>query len=218
HGALAEWQGDRLTIYEGTQGIFAVRDEVAAALGLAKSHVRVVMEHMGGGFGAKNHAGAHTYAAALLSRRTGKPVRCILDRAAEQSDTGHRAPATIDVTLGATRDGRLTAIEVTSLVDQGISGWEAATTKIFHELYECPNVHTTETFAYTNTHAMAAFRGPGHTEGAFALERAMDELARELDMDPLDLRLRNYADHDWEKSRPWSGGDLRRCLEEGAER
>jgi xanthine dehydrogenase YagR molybdenum-binding subunit len=65
---------------------------------------------------------------------------------------------------------------------------------------------------------MAAFRGPGHTEGAFALERSMDELARELGMDPLDLRLRNYADHDQEKSRPWSGGDLRRCLEEGAER
>ena len=218
HGALAEWHGDHLTIYEGTQGIFAVRDEVAAGLGIPKSHVRVVMEHMGGGFGAKNHAGAHTYAAAVLSRRTGRPVRCVLERVAEQSDTGHRAPATIDVTLGATRDGRLTAIVVESLVDQGISGWEASTTKIFHELYACPNVRTTETFAYTNTHAMAAFRGPGHTEGAFALERAMDDLARELGMDPLDLRLANHAERDQEKSRPYSGGTLKRCLEEGAVR
>jgi xanthine dehydrogenase YagR molybdenum-binding subunit len=65
---------------------------------------------------------------------------------------------------------------------------------------------------------MAAFRGPGHTEGAFAFERSMDELARDLGLDPLELRLRNYADHDQEKSRPWSGGDLRRCLEEGARR
>jgi CO/xanthine dehydrogenase Mo-binding subunit len=218
HGALAEWHGEQLTIHEGTQGIFAVRDEVAAGLGIPKSRVRVVMEHMGGGFGAKNHAGAHTYAAAILARRTGRPVRCVLDRAAEQSDTGHRAPATIDVTLGAKRDGRLTAIVVDALVDQGISGWEASTAKIFHELYACPNVRTTETFAYTNTHAMAAFRGPGHTEGAFALERAMDDLARELGMDPLELRLRNHADHDQEKSRPYSGGDLRRCLEEGARR
>ena len=218
HGAVAEWHGDQLTIYEGTQGIFAVRDEVAAALGIARSRVRVVMEHMGGGFGAKNHAGAHTYAAAILARRTGRPVRCVLDRHGEQSDTGHRAPATIDVTLGAKRDGRLTAIVVEALVDQGISGWESSTTKIFHELYACPNVRTTETFAYTNTQAMAAFRGPGHTEGAFALERSMDELARELGMDPLELRLRNYADHDQEKTRPWSGGDLRRCLEEGARR
>lgn len=218
HGALAEWHGDRLTIHEGTQGIFAVRDEVATGLGIPKSRVRVVMEHMGGGFGAKNHAGAHTYAAAILASRTGRPVRCVLDRAAEQSDTGHRAPATIDVTLGAKRDGRLTAIVVDALVDQGISGWEAATAKIFHELYACPNVRTTETFAYTNTQAMAAFRGPGHTEGAFALERAMDDLARELKMDPLELRLRNHAEHDQEKSRPYSGGSLRRCLEEGARR
>jgi xanthine dehydrogenase YagR molybdenum-binding subunit len=218
HGAVAEWHGEQLTIYEGTQGIFAVRGEVATALGIARSRVRVVMEHMGGGFGAKNHAGAHTYAAAILARRTGRPVRCVLDRHDEQSDTGHRAPATIDVTLGAKRDGRLTAIVVEALVDQGISGWEAATAKIFHELYACPNVRTTETFAYTNTQAMAAFRGPGHTEGAFALERSMDELARELGMDPLALRLRNYADHDQEKKRPWSGGDLRRCLQEGAER
>ena len=75
HGALAEWHGDRLTIHEGTQGVYAVRDEVAAALDLPLSSVRVVMEHMGGGFGAKNHAGAHTYAAAILARRTGRPVR-----------------------------------------------------------------------------------------------------------------------------------------------
>jgi len=218
HGAVAEWRGDQVTIHEGTQGIFAVRDEVAAALGMPKSHVRVVMDHMGGGFGAKNHAGAHTYAAALLARRTGRPVRCILERAAEQSDAGHRAPATIDVALGAERDGRLTAIVADALVDQGISGWESSTTKIFHELYACPNVKTTETFAYTNTHAMAAFRGPGHTEGAFALERAMDELARTLGMDPLALRVANYAAHDQEKSRPYSGGNLKGCLEEGARR
>ncbi|HEX6313858.1 MAG TPA: xanthine dehydrogenase family protein molybdopterin-binding subunit, partial [Gemmatimonadaceae bacterium] len=218
HGAVAQWHGDRLTIHEGTQGIFAVRDEVAAGLGLPRSRVRVVMEHMGGGFGAKNHAGAHTYAAAILARRTGRPVRCVLGRAAEQSDTGHRAAARIDVTLGARRDGTLTAIVVEALVDQGISGWEASTTKIFHELYACPYVHTTETFAYTNTQAMAAFRGPGHTEGCFALERSMDELARQLAMDPLALRLHNHADHDQEKSRPYSGGNLRRCLEEGARR
>lgn len=218
HGALAEWQGDQLTIHEGTQGVFAVRDEVAAALDVPKSHVRVLMEHMGGGFGAKNHAGAHTLAAAILARRAGRPVRCVLGRAGEQSDTGHRAPATIDVTLGARRDGRLTAIVVDALVDQGVSGWESSTAKIFHELYACPNVRTSETFAYSNTQAMAAFRGPGHTEGAFALERAMDELARRLGMDPLELRRRNVADHDQEKSRPYSGGSLARCLEEGARR
>jgi xanthine dehydrogenase YagR molybdenum-binding subunit len=208
HGALAEWSGDQLTIHEGTQGVFAVRDDVASALGMPKSRVRVVMEHMGGGFGAKNHAGAHTIAAAILARRTRRPVRCVLDRAGEQSDTGHRPSSTIEVTLGARRDGSLTAIVAESVVDQGISGWESATLKIFHELYLCPNVKTTETFAYTNTQAMAAFRGPGHTEGAFALERSMDELAVALGIDPLELRLKNHAERDQEKSRPYSGGRL----------
>jgi xanthine dehydrogenase YagR molybdenum-binding subunit len=220
HGAVAYWSGDQLTIHEGTQGVFRVRNDVAAALELPRGSVRVVMEHMGGGFGAKNYAGAHTLAAALLARRTGRPVRCVLDRYGEQADTGHRPPATIDVTLGADRDGRLRAIVAEATVDQGVSGWEASTTKVFHELYACPNVRTAETFVYTNTHAMAAFRAPGHTEGTFALERAMDDLARELGLDPLELRLRNVPDHDQEKSRPYSaGGDsLRRCLEEAAKR
>lgn len=218
HGAVAVWAGGHLTIHEGTQGVFQVRDDVAAALELPRGSVRVVMEHMGGGFGAKNHAGAHTLLAALLARRTGRPVRCVLDRHGEQSDTGHRAPARLDVTLGAGRDGRLTAIEAEVVVDQGVSGWEASPGKIFHELYACPNVRTREVFAYTNTPAMAAFRGPGHVEGAFALERAMDELARVLGMDPLALRLVNHADHDQEKARPYSGGTLRRCLEEATAR
>ncbi len=218
HGAVAEWDGDRLTVWESTQGIFAVRDEVAAAMDIPQASVRVLMDHMGGGFGAKNHAGGHTWAAALLARRTGRPVRCVLDREGEQVDTGHRPATRIRITLGAAADGRLTAIEAESEVDQGISGWEASPTKIMHELYACPNVKTTDVFAYSNAQGMAAFRGPGHTEGAFALERAMDELARAVGIDPLALRLRNHAERDQEKDRPYSGGDLRRCFEEGAAR
>ncbi len=218
HGAVAEWDGDRLTVWEGTQGIFAVRDGVAAAFGLPRSSVRVLMEYMGGGFGAKNGAGAHSYVAALLARRTRRPVRCVLDRHGEQLDTGHRTAMRMRVTLGAMRDGRLTAIEAESEVAMGVAGWESSPTKILHELYACPNVRTTDTFVYVNTGAMAAFRAPGHAEGAFAQERAMDVLAHELGLDPLDLRLRNYAERDEEKRRPYSGGSLRRCYEEGAAR
>ncbi len=218
HGAVAEWDGDRLTLWEGTQGIFAVRDGVAAAFGLPRSSVRVLMEYMGGGFGAKNGAGAHSYVAALLARRTRRPVRCVLDRHGEQVDTGHRTAMRMRITLGAMRDGRLTAINAESEVEMGVAGWEASPTKILHELYACPNVRTSDTFVYVNTGAMAAFRAPGHAEGAFAQERAMDVLARELGLDPLDLRLRNYAERDEEKRRPYSGGSLRRCYDEGAAR
>jgi xanthine dehydrogenase YagR molybdenum-binding subunit len=218
HGAVAEWEGDQLTIWESTQGVFRVRDEVAEALGLRRGAVRVVMDYMGGGFGAKNNAGAHTWAAVLLARRTGRAVRCVLDRHGEQTDTGHRPAATVHVTLGATADGRLTAIDVIAEVAMGISGWEASPGKIFHELYACPNVRTSETFVWTNSQSMAAFRAPGHAEGAFALERAMDLLAREVGVDRLELRLRNHAARDQEKDRPWSGGSLRACLDEGARR
>lgn len=218
HAAVAEWEGDRLTIWESTQGVYRVRDEVAMALGLPKSRVRVLKEYMGGGFGAKNNAGAHTFAAALFAQRTGRPVRCVLPRDEEQSDGGHRAPARLVVTLGARRDGRLVAIDVVSEIALGAAGWEGSAAAIFRELHACPNVRTRETFAWANTQPMMAFRAPGHVEGAFALERTMDVLAGALGMDPLALRLANLAESDQDKGRPYSSNGLRRCYEEGARR
>ncbi len=218
HAAVAEWEGDRLTLWESTQGVYRVRDEVAVALGLPKSHVRVIKEHMGGGFGAKNNAGAYTLVAALFARRTARPVRCVLERDEEQSDGGHRAPSRQVVTLGATRDGRLVAIDVVTEIALGTMGWEGSPAAIFREMYSCPNVRTHETFAYVNTQPMMAFRAPGHVEGAFALERTMDVLAHELGMDPLALRLANLAERDESAGREYSANGLRKCYEEGARR
>lgn len=218
HATVAEWEGDRLTLWESTQGVYRVRDEVATGLGLPRSHVRVIKDYMGGGFGAKNNAGAHTFVAALFARRTGRPVRCVLDRAAEQSDGGHRAPSRQVVTLGATRDGRLRAIDVVTEIALGATGWEGSVAAIYRELYRCDNVRTTESFAYAHTQPMMAFRAPGHAEGAFGLERTMDVLADALGMDPLALRLANFAEHDQDKDRPYSANALRRCYEEGARR
>ena len=218
HAAVAEWDDDRLTIWESTQGVFRVRDEVAVALGIPKSKVRVIKDHMGGGFGAKNNAGAHTFVAALFARSTGRAVRCVLERDEEQTDTGHRASTRQLVTLGASRDGRLTAIDVVCEIPLGVAGWEGGPAAIFREMYSCPNVRTRETFVYVNTQGMVAFRAPGHVEGAFALERAMDVLGRELGLDPLALRLRNFAERDEEKDREYSSNRLRQCYEEGAAR
>ena len=218
HAAVAEWNGDQLTIWESTQGIFNTRSDIAAAFGLRLSQVRVIKEHMGGGFGAKNGAHASTYIAAALAIKTGAPVRCVYDREGEQVDAGNRSATTQRVTIGATRDGRLTAIQLEAEVAMGVGGWFAGPGKIYHEMYACPSVRTTETFVYTHTGAMASFRAPGHVEGAFGLESAMDALARELRMDPLELRRRNYADRDQEKGRGYSSKGLDRCYEEGARR
>ena len=218
HGAAAEWIGEDLTVWESTQGIFQVRKDVARAFTLPLNRVRVMKDYMGGGFGAKNYAGAHTYAAVALARKLGRPVRCILDREGEQTDTGNRCATVQHVTLGARRDGTLVSIEADTTIAYGYSGWLASPGKIYHELYACPNVRTSETFVFLNAGAMDSFRAPGHVEGAFGLERAMDALARRLGMDPLVLRQRNHADHDQEKRRRYSAKHLDRCYDEGAER
>lgn len=218
HGAVAEWTGDHLTLWESTQGIFNTRADVAEALSLPLTRVRVIKEYMGGGFGAKNGASTNAYLAAVLARRTGRAVSCINERDEEQLDSGNR-PATVQrVTLGATRDGRLTVIVLDAEIPLGIGGWQGGPAKIYHELYSCPNVRTAETFAYINASAMSSFRAPGHAEGAFGLERAMDVLAGALEMDPLALRVANYALTNEEKERPYTSKRLDECYRIGAER
>ncbi|HEY6219528.1 MAG TPA: molybdopterin cofactor-binding domain-containing protein, partial [Gemmatimonadaceae bacterium] len=218
HGAVADWNADQLTVWESTQGIFMTRADLARELELPLSKVRVIKNYMGGGFGAKNGAPHSTYIAALLSRKLGRPVRCMLDREGEQIDAGNRPSTRQRVTIGAKRDGTLTAIVLDATINLGIGGWLGGPGRIYHELYQCPNVRTTETFVYTNAGAMASFRAPGHTEGAFGLECAMDALARELKVDPLDLRRRNYAESDQDKKRRYSHKGLKACYDEGARR
>ena len=218
HGAVAEWSGGRLTVWESTQGIFNTRRDLAKAFGLRLSSVRVIKNYMGGGFGAKNGASHATYVAAALAKKLGRPVRCVLDREGEQTDTGNRSATTQRVTIGAKRDGTLTAITLDATISLGVGGWLAGPARIYHELYRCPNVRSSETFVYTNTGAMASFRAPGSVEGAFGLECAMDALARALGLDPLELRRRNYADHDQDKNRPYSNKRLDECYRLGAAR
>src|SRR4029077_9475523 len=100
----------------------------------------------------------------------------------------------------------------------GIGGWVSSPGKIYHELYKCANGGRSEAFVFTNTGAVASFRAPGHVEGAFGLECAMDSLARELNLDPLELRRRNYANDDQAKQRPYSAKHLDECYARGAER
>jgi len=218
HGAVCEWTGDHLTVWESTQGIFRVRADVAKALGMPQGRVRVLKDYMGGGFGAKNGAGAHTYTAALFARTLGLPVRCINDREAEQMDSGNRPASVQRVTIAARRDGTLTALVLDAHVPLGISGWEGGPGQIYHELYACPNVRTSETWVYINAGGMQAFRGPGYVEGAFGLESAMNALARELRMDPVALRRKNLATRDQRVDRPFSGNRLDECYVEGMKR
>jgi CO/xanthine dehydrogenase Mo-binding subunit len=218
HGAVAEWNGDHLTVWESTQGIFNTREDLAGAFGLKLTQVRVIKDYMGGGFGAKNGASQCAYIAAALSRKARAPVRCLWDRFGEQVDSGNRSSTTQRVAIAARQDGTLVAIDLDATIEMGVGGWFAGPGKIYHEMYACPNVRSKEVFVYTHTGAMASFRAPGHVEGSFGLESAMDALARDLEIDPLELRRRNYASLDQEKNRPYSQKRLDECYAGGASR
>lgn len=218
HGSVVHWEGDRITVYDSTQGIFRVRRELAEHLGVGEHQIRVISEYMGGGFGAKNSCGSYTVLAALLSRITGRPVRCAWDRHEECIDAGHRPETVFHVTAAADRDGALVALDVEATVGMGVVGWAGGPGKIFQELYRCPNVRVVQRFWYHNVAGIESFRAPFHVEGAFALESVIDLLAAGLGMDPLELRRRNHAERDPRRDRPYSSDVLPQCYESVAER
>jgi CO/xanthine dehydrogenase Mo-binding subunit len=199
HGSTASWQGEHLTLWDSTQSVFDVREQVAARLGLPQQQVRVIQHHMGGGFGAKQIAWKNTAIAALLSRRAGRPVQLMLKRDEENLASGNRNATQQRVRIGARRDGTLLAIDVQIDQQAGaymVGGESADVPGMYQMLYRCPNVRTEQRVIYCNTGPAVAFRAPGYVEGAFALEQVMDELARELQMDPVELRRRNYTERD----------------------
>ncbi|MBI4493617.1 MAG: xanthine dehydrogenase family protein molybdopterin-binding subunit, partial [Chloroflexi bacterium] len=217
HGAVARWDQEGLTVWESTQGVFEARAQLAAALGLPLAQVRVIQQFMGGGFGAKQGASKASVIAALLSRRAGHPVKLMLDRRAENLAAGNRHATIQHLQVGAQEDGRLVALRARIVVQVGAYGEPMEVDGPVRELYACPNVETEVLAAFTNTGPTAAFRAPGYTEGMFGLERLMDELARRLKLDPLELRLRNDAERDPASGRPYSTKGLREAYLTGAE-
>ena len=197
HGVVARWEGDQLTIWASTQGVFAVRNGVAEALGVDRKNVTVLTEHMGGGFGSKLGPSATGSAFAViackLAKQAGAPVKLMLDRQEEHLCTGNAPSALMTVRIGAKKDGTFTAVHHRSFGSAGIadgagSGGPAQT------LYaNNPNLKVEEHDVFTNAGPAAPLRAPGHSQGAFALESAVDELAEKLGLDPLELRRKNES-------------------------
>jgi xanthine dehydrogenase YagR molybdenum-binding subunit len=217
HGAVASWNGDRLTAWVSTQGMFAAREELARAFGLRADDVRVRTEYVGGGFGGKQGAGFEALAAAELSRITGRPVQLVMDRHAEQLAGGRRAATRQTIRLGAKRDGTLTAIDADAVVSMGQGGWVFPVMSPVRTIYRCADVRALTFPAKTNLRPQNAFRAPGVMEGVTALEQAMDELANALGIDPLELRRINHADGDQVSGLPYSSKQLLACYDRAAE-
>jgi xanthine dehydrogenase YagR molybdenum-binding subunit len=217
---VASWDGDRLTVSDATQAVMGTRGVLAQAFGLPKENVRVLCPFTGGGFGCKGFQWGHTLLAAMAAKVTRRPVQLNLTRQQMFTSVGHRPSTEQTIALAAQKDGKLTAIrhetlQPTSTTTEFIEACGMTTSKM---LYACDNVAVPHRLVRLNIGPPTPMRAPGDCPGSFAIESAMDELAYELGLDPLDLRLRNYAERDGGEDKPWSSKHLRECYERGAER
>jgi xanthine dehydrogenase YagR molybdenum-binding subunit len=220
HGCVARWDGDRLTIWESTQGVYRVQEGVARVLGMPLAKVRVIGHYMGGAFGSKLQAGKYTVIAALLARKAGRPVKLFLTREETYLAAGNRPPSNMRLKAGVKKDGTLTAFDFSCTGTGGAypAGGVALVDWLVRDLYTCPNVRTECTDVYINAGPARPFRAPGHPQGSWALEQMVDALAAAIGMDPVDLRLKNIPTQSQARTgNPrYTTTGFRQCLEEGA--
>ena len=214
----AVWDGGRLTLYDSTMGIRATQLTVCHLLGMSPSDVRVITHFVGGGFGSKAMVWPHVTLAALAAREVGRPVRLALTRPQAFISCGHREEQEQSLSLGATRDGKLTAITHHKLsMTSPFDDWAEPATGASSQVYACENYLGVHRLVRGNTMTPTFTRGPGEGLGVFVLETAIDELACELGVDPIELRVRNNAPTD-PHGNPWSSDGREECLRRGAER
>ncbi len=220
HATIAVWEGtDKLTLYDASQGIFGDRKRVAELLGLEPENIRVISLFLGGGFGSKGPCWSHTMICAMAAREVKRPVKLVVRRPQMFGPVGCRSATHQTISAGAGSDGKLSAlknetISHTSTFDE----FTETATLPTRMLYSVPNNSTVQKLIRSDIGTPSYTRAPGEAPGTFALEVAMDELAVKLKMDPLELRLKNYAERDEEKKLPWSGKSLRECYLKGAEK
>ncbi len=220
HTTVARWQDGTLCLYESTQSVHGVRDSLAGLFGLQAEDIHVSAPFVGGGFGSKGVVHAPTVLAVMAARTVpGRSVKLALSRQQMFTLGGHRAPTIQRVRLGADADGTLVALshdvwQHTSRVKQ----FAEQATAISRMMYAAPHRRATHRMAPLDVPAQSWMRAPGTAPGSFALECAMDELAVELGIDPIELRVRNDPPADPDSGLPWSSRNLVACLREGAER
>jgi xanthine dehydrogenase YagR molybdenum-binding subunit len=184
---------------------------------LSLSKIRVVSNFVGGSFGSKAMIWPHVTLAAIAAREVGTPVRLALTRPQAFAATGHREEQEHHLTLGATRTGRLTAIRHEKLsVTSQFDDWAEPATGVSSQIYDLENFAGAHRLIRGNTMTPTFMRGPGESVAAFVLESCMDELAHELEIDPVELRLLNHGPND-PRGNPWSSDGLPECLRQGAE-
>ena len=212
------WDEDRLTIYDSTMGVRASQLTVAELLGIPLSKIRVITRFVGGSFGMKAMVWPHVTLAAMAARHVRRPVRLAMTRPQMFTSNGHREEQEQRITIGARRDGTLTAIRHEKLsITSPFDDWAEPATGVSSQMYVCESFQGRHRLIHGNTMTPTFTRGPGESAGSFVLEGAMDELAHALGTDPVELRIRAHAATD-PRGNPWSSDGLEQCLRRGAER
>src|SRR5581483_8245505 len=213
--AVAEWKGDKVTVYASTQGISNCRTDIARDLKIPAENVRVICEYMGGGSGNKNQNQDFDLMAAVLSKQAGAPVKLEFTRKEDFVAVHGRWSSRQSYKVGVKNDGTLTAIQLTALTGAGAyrkSSCDLAGT----EIYQVPNLETSVSPVYTNTAVAANYRAPAYPQGVFGIESLMDDVAYALKMDPVEFRLKNMT-RKFRDQTPYTSCGLEDCIRKGAE-
>jgi len=217
HSDVANWDGDYLTLWESSQGVFWTQEQVAQKLNIPVNKIRIICPYLGGAFGSKWELNKQSIIAALFAKETGRPVKIIATRQENMVAYEHRPSSIQYIKAGVKKDGTLAVLKLKYISPIGAYPWlYAGSGDEVRYLYRCNNVETDEYIVYTNVGRAGAMRAPGCPEESFALEQMMDELAEKLNMDPLELRLKNDTKLYQRSGKPYAGKGLTECMEQGA--
>lgn len=217
HGATAFWEGDKLTVFDKSQGVYGVRGHLARSFGIPEGNIKVISLFVGGAFGSSLNVNYYPFLTALAAREVKRPVKLSYTRRQMFTGHGYRPYTAQKVSIGADESGKLRSIiHEASTNTSTYEDFTEGTTRFGRTLYECPNYDSPYYLLKTDLPTPTWMRAPGAVSGAFAIESAIDELAYELKIDPVELRLINYAEKDPETGRPFSSKALKECFTSGA--
>ncbi len=218
-GTVAQWDGDQLVLWDAVQASSTVVPVIATAMNLDADNLRVMARHTGGGFGSKGFIWPHEILAAAAARIAGRPVKLHLRRADQFVDVGYQPWMEQTIRLGATADGTLVALEHRVVNNAAIADTHVEpATEASKSMYAVPAMRLGQLIERVNLNVPTPMRAPVEGPGLWALESAMNELSDTIGIDPLDLRLANYAEVSPADGRPWSSNGLRQAYEQGARR
>lgn len=220
HATIAVWEDDdKLTVYDKSQGPKSTQNDLRLLFNLPVQNIKVITEYVGGAFGCALRSWPHVPAACIAAKKLKRPVKLVLNREQMFTTVGYRPYSWQKVAIGASKDGKFTGI--THHAISNTSKYEEFTegiSNVSQFLYDCPNVNTTYKLMALDLNTPVWMRGPGPASGCFGLESAIDELSYKLNMDPIDLRLKNYAEIHPVSKLPWSSKYLKECYELGKEK